>query len=68
MTPQAMAFTAMELGASSLERALVKAFMPPLDAEYAVSKDAPTFPHTEEILSILPECFLSIRGIACLQV
>lgn len=37
-----------------LAECLVNAFIPPLQAEYATSQDAPTLPQTEEICSIRP--------------
>ena len=62
MNPQAMAFTEIPLGATSLANALVKAFTPPLLAEYATSVEAPTLPHTEEILTMRPLCLAIICG------
>ena len=60
MTPQAIAFTGICDGASSLPSALVNAFIPPLQAEYATSQDAPTLPQTEEICSIRPHLSATI--------
>ena len=67
ITPQAIPLTAMQLGASSLARALVKALTPPFEAEYATSQDAPMFPQTEEIFKIWPYLPCTILGIARLQ-
>lgn len=50
-----MALTWIFEGASSLAKAFVKELIAPLVAEYATSHEAPTFPHTEEMLIILPE-------------
>ena len=38
-----------------LKKKTVKELIAPLVAEYATSHEAPTFPHTEEMLIILPE-------------
>ena len=43
-----------------LAECLVNAFIPPLQAEYATSQEAPTLPQTEEICSIRPHLSATI--------
>lgn len=66
ITPQAIALTWMLLGASSLARARVKELMPPLQAEYATSQEAPTFPQIEEMFKIFPDFWWIMCGRASL--
>ena len=67
IVPQAMAFTAMLLGASSFPRAWVNAFSPPLVVLYATSQEAPLNPHMDEMLIICPCLLLTICGMISLQ-
>ena len=66
--PQVIALTRMPLGASSLARAFVKELMAPFEAEYATSVEAPTVPHMDEMLIIMPSCEGIISLIASLEV
>jgi len=65
--PNATAFTWILEGASSFASAFVNEFIPPLLAEYALSHDAPTTPHIEEILIIWPLPAFNIFGMANLE-
>ena len=67
MTPQAMAFTAIWLGAYSLARAFVRPFMPDLVAEWAASQEAPQVPHMEEMLIMCPDLAETMSFKAALE-
>ena len=53
ITPGAMQFTVIPLGASSFARAFVRPIIPALDAEYTTSQEAPTSPQIDDIFIIL---------------
>ena len=52
MAPNAIAFTCILLGASSFASAFVKLLIPPLEAEYAVSHEAPTLREDPDVILV----------------
>ena len=64
ITPGAMQFTVIPLGASSFARAFVRPIIPALDAEYTTSQEAPTSPQIDDIFIILPQCSETIYRVA----
>ena len=67
ITPGATQLTLMPLGPTSCASALVSPMTAALVAEYSTSHDAPTCPHMEERLTMLPACIRSMCGNASRQ-